>query len=297
MQLIDDSGSRQIICKELTLDHMKVAGSKLAGRIIRLLSDEPQGMHASRIAKELREHEQKIYYHTRRLIKAGILEIHHTEDSKGGTAKVLALQEPAFAVRFGKFEPYARASSIPSGQAAFLRPFIEGGKLNARIIVGSPDPHGPEQARSRDANYAIDLGLFLGTFLSTRSPPAVQLDTELRAWDQNLIIVGGPVVNRAAERINRKSPARYDFEEKAFMVKGKQYSHESIGVIAKMPNPFSKGKWILHIAGKRHTGTRAAVIALLTDFEKVCAASITIVEGVDADSDGIIDRSRIIAQA
>jgi hypothetical protein len=64
-----------------------------------------------------------------------------------------------------------------------------------------------------------------------------------------------------------------------------------------MPNPFARGKWILHIAGKRHTGTRAAIIALLSDFEEICRSSIVIVEGLDADSDGIVDRAKIILKA
>jgi hypothetical protein len=50
-------------------------------------------------------------------------------------------------------------------------------------VVGSPDPHGPERARSRDGYYGIDLGLFLGTFLYYVSDFSVKLDTEVTGDD------------------------------------------------------------------------------------------------------------------
>ena len=265
-------------------------------RILELVAQHPHGIFASHIAKQLGEHEQKVYYHTRRLLKSGVLTVHHTEDARGGTAKVLTLSAPAFALMLGKFEPLARIATYLPEQVSYLSPFIEHGRLNARIVVGSPDPHGPEQARSRDANYAIDLGVFLGTFLTSRAPPSVVLDTELRDWNQNLIIVGGPVVNKAAERINARSPARYDKEAKAFIIGNRAYSHDEVGVIAKMPNPFAKGKWILHITGKRHNGTKAAILAFLTAFEQVCRQEITIVEGLDADSDGVVDSVKFVSE-
>jgi DNA-binding transcriptional ArsR family regulator len=300
MQLIDDSGTRSVQCKELSPEDIKATTCKLAARILSLLAEHPQGMHAAQLAKSLKEHEQKVYYHTRRLLKAGIITIQRVEDTRGGTAKILSLKSGAFAVRLQEYEPLARVATYTPSHLAFLSPFIEEGRLHAKIVIGSPDPHGPEHARSRDANYAIDLGIFLGTYLSSRAPPAVLLDTELRDWGQNLIIIGGPVVNKAAERINAKSPARYDRELKAFIIKDKAYSQEEAGIIVKMPNPFAKGKWILHIAGRRSIGTRAAVLAFLTSFDKICAVPaiegthVAAVEGIDADSDGVVEDVRFI---
>src|SRR3989338_9353685 len=103
MQLINDAGNGEVICKEIALSDIKAATSPLAQKILELLAKEP--LHASRIAKELKEEEQKIYYHTRQLVKAGLLAVHHTEDSQGGLAKVLALKTPSFAVRFRPFDP------------------------------------------------------------------------------------------------------------------------------------------------------------------------------------------------
>jgi DNA-binding transcriptional ArsR family regulator len=292
MQLTDGKGA--VSCTELTPADMKATTCPLAVKILKLLAAHPQGLHAFEIAKQLKMHEQKIYYHTRRMTKAGILIVERTEDGRGGVAKILSLKTPAFALRLQEFEPMARVATYLPEHIAYLDPFIKDGKLHATIIVGSPDPHGPEHARSRDGNYAIDLALFLGTFLTTRASPAVQLDTEMRDWNQNLIIIGGPVVNKAAEKVNAKSLAPYDREVKAFMVKGKQYGSEEVGIIVKMPNPFAKGKWILHIAGRRHTGTKAAILAFLTAFDKVCKNNVIVVEGLDADSDGIIESVKIL---
>ena len=295
MQLIDDNGTKAVACVELTPEDMKATTCKLALKILKLLAEHPDGMHAAMLAKRLHEHEQKIYYHTRRLLKAGIVNIQRIEDTRGGTAKILTLKSSAFALRLQEFEPLARVATYSPTHLEYLSPFIAEGKLHAKIVVGSPDPHGPEHARGRDANYAIDLGLFLGTYLSSRASPAVLLDTELRDWGSNLIIIGGPVVNKAAERINSRSPARYDKELKAFMVENKAFNQEEVGIIVKMPNPFAKGKWILHIAGRRSIGTKAAILAFLTSFDKIAStptqggSRITIVEGVDLDSDGVIE--------
>jgi hypothetical protein len=291
MQLTDGKGT--VGCTELQPAQIKTVTSALATKILNLVAAHPRGLHAFELAKQLKMHEQKIYYHTRSMVKAGILVV-RTEEGKGGVAKILTLKTPAFALRLQEFEPMARVASYLPEHIAYLDPFIRDGKLHATIVVGSPDPHGPEHARSRDANYAIDLALFLGTFLTTRASPSVQLDTELRDWNQNLIIIGGPVVNKAAERINAKSLASYDKEVKAFMVAGNAYGAEEVGVIVKMPNPFAKSKWILHIAGRRHTGTKAAILAFLTAFDKLCKNNVNVVEGLDADSDGVVDSVKFL---
>ena len=64
----------------------------------------------------------------------------------------------------------------------------------------------------------------------------------------------------------------------------------------KCDNPFANDKKILVVAGKRYSGTRAAIIAFLKNFKEVRAGNIykrkilaKVVEGVDLDSDGIVD--------
>ncbi|TAL57427.1 MAG: S-layer protein [Nanoarchaeota archaeon] len=170
------------------------------------------------------------------------------------------------------------------------------------IIIGSPDPHGPEKARSRDGYYGIDLALFLGAFLQTAPKPNVKLDTEVKEQDlkeNNLIIIGGPIVNHVTELVNAKLPVRFD-KETHFAVKstisGKVYPNDEIGMIVKAKNPFNPEKSILVVAGKRYPGTRAAILAFTTKFQELSIGNIhqkqtlaKVVEGIDYDSDGIVD--------
>jgi hypothetical protein len=251
------------------------------------------------IAKRLHVGEQSIYYHTRKLLIAGFLIIDRVEDTRGGIAKILKLKAPSFSVLYGKM---ASASMVAQAKGnSYLHPFVDNGALDCKIVIGSPDPHGPEAARSRDAAYAVDFGLFIGMFLNSRASPSVLLDTEMRDWNQNLIIIGGPVVNKAAARINGKSPVPYNQELKLFSFGKRSFSQDEIGVIVKMPNPFFKGKWILHIVGKRYSGTRAAVLAFLQEFDEITKSKqlyngtkVSIVLGVDSDSDGVVDSVRFI---
>ncbi len=303
MLLIDQQG-QATSCAEIPPGNARALASPLATRILHLLAQESDGLHASAIAKRLREPEQKIHYHVRRLRDAGAIAIDRIEETSGAGAKVLRIAAPAIALRYASGR--AATARVKGGvgtprEEAFLAPFIANGAWDARIVVGSPDPHGPESARGRDAAYAIDLGLFFGGRAAMAPGASVQLDTELRSWNANLVIIGGPVVNKAAARLNERkdSPVAYDTERKAFRTPAGWFDAETGGVIVKMPNPFARGKWILWIAGKRHTGTRAAILAFLTAFPTVCEVARTgrhatwiAVEGVDADSDGIVDAVR-----
>jgi DNA-binding transcriptional ArsR family regulator len=296
MLLTDDQGARATSCTEVRQEGLRAMASPLSTKILKLLAAHPNGLHAAAIAQRLRETQQKIHYHAKRLRAAGVISLDRHEETSGATAKILRLQSPAIAVRYGESRPTSKRDAVTPAEERFLAPFIAQGELRARIIVGSPDPHGPESARGRDAAYAIDLGLFLGSRVRISPGPLVMLDTEARDLRQNLIIVGGPVVNKVAERVNAKSPVRYDADRKAFRAPNGWLDGETTGFIAKFPNPFAVGKWVLWIAGKRHLGTRAAILALLLDFPTVCEkaksdkeSSWLTVDGVDADSDGTID--------
>jgi DNA-binding transcriptional ArsR family regulator len=302
MLLIDqrDDGTYGVAAKELPARSLRAAGSALAGRIVETIAKSGTGMHASAVAKALDEPEQKVHYHIRRLRAVGILALDRVEESAGAATKVLRIASGAFCMRALPLEQMPRVGEMRARAAKALEPFVHDGAWNARIVVGSPDPHGPEGARSRDASYAVDLALFLGTFLVASPHQAVLLDTELGNWKQNLIIVGGPVVNKAAERVNATSPVPYDTSAKAFVSKRTRNAHasESAGIIARMQNPFSKSHTIMLLAGKRNAGTRAAVLALVRKFVRVSELlernGAVVVEGVDADSDGVVDEVKIL---
>ena len=178
--------------KELGFNQLKPLSSKLAQAILTELAKEPS--YPKALSKKLKVHEQKIYYHIRNLEKARIIDIVKKRNIGGAIANFYAIVEPAFYLKFKPFEESQKIPGIEAESNDFLEPFIEDGKLNATIIVGSPDPHGPDKARSRDGYYGIDLALFLGSFLNYVPTLNVKLDTEARIEDleNNLILIGGP---------------------------------------------------------------------------------------------------------
>ncbi len=262
----------------------------VALKILRSLAERQK--YPKEIARELKVHEQKIYYHIRQLEKKGFLRVARKEEKGGALAKLYELSSPAFFVRFGNF---AEAKRVP--RAASFKPFINNGRLDARIIVGSPDPHGPERARSRDVTFAVDLALFLGTFLTKIEVPAVAEDKNVHAHDlhSNLIIIGGPVTNKVTKMVNDRLPVRFDAKKNILSAKTKKvYKSDECGFVAKADNPFSAGRKIIVIAGKRYSGTKAAVLALMQNFEDVEKKNYMLVEGLDNDGDGEIDDVRIL---
>jgi len=281
--------------KELKPQDSKSVSTELAQKILFLLAKE--AMYPIDIAKALKVHEQKIYYHIRNLEKAGIIKVVRKETKQGATANFYALTEPAFVFKFKNFETTSKIGQIKN-ESEFLEPFIKDGKLDALIIVGSPDPHGPDKARSRDGYYGMDLALFLGTFLNYVPKFNVKLDTEVREGDfsNNLILIGGPVVNKVVEKVNSKLPIRFEEGNIRSTISNENYPQDECGLIVKTKSPFNKDKSILVVAGKRFSGTRASIIAFLKDFKKITNGNIhnpsikaKVVEGIDLDSDGIID--------
>src|SRR3989338_5889583 len=187
---------------------IKALTSKLAMHILEALAQKPS--YPKEVANQLNVHEQKVYYHIRKLEKAKLIEVEKKIQVGGTQANVYALTQPAFVVALKKFQMTKKALGTSSKD--FLEPFVENGELKATIIVGSPDPHGPEKARSRDGYYGIDFALFLGSFLNYVPNLNVKLDTEVKQEDlaNNLILIGGPIVNMITGEINNKLPIKFD---------------------------------------------------------------------------------------
>src|SRR3989344_1338447 len=82
--------------KEIKPEDAGTVSSELAHKILNLLAKEP--MYTIDIAKSLKVHEQKVYYHIRNLEKAGIIKIVKKETKHGATANFYALTEPAFVI-------------------------------------------------------------------------------------------------------------------------------------------------------------------------------------------------------
>ncbi|MBI2546253.1 S-layer protein [Candidatus Woesearchaeota archaeon] len=288
--------------KEVTYKQLKPLTSELAHKILLELAKSPS--YPIALAKKLGVHEQKVYYHIRNLEKARIVQVVKTDSVHGAAANFYGLVEPAFVIAYKEFQEALKLEEPVS--YSLLEPFIENGQLNAAIIVGSPDPHGPEKARSRDGYYGIDFALFLGSFLNTIQGLNVKLDTEARTEDlqKNIILIGGPVVNSVTASLNMKMPIRFNKENNWSIystVSNKEYHSDEAGIIVKMKNPFNKKKFALIIAGKRHSGTRAVMIAFIKHFKEIAKGNkfndkvfAKIIEGIDLDSDGIVDEIEIV---
>lgn len=304
---VEEEGEEQKVYESLLVKDPKIftiLSTELAQKILGILSKQPSS--AMDVARKLKQHEQKIYYHFRNLEKAGLIKMIKTEERVGAIAKIYAARYPVVSFKLFDGIKVSGLKTRPN-EVKFFEPFIEDGGLNALIVVGSPDPHGKYGAQASDGVAAIDIALLLGHLTRTSPLPNYKLDTEMKEADfknNNLILVGGPKANTAVDRVNKSMPIYFDYHREWNIVSqfSKQvYVEDDIGILAKMKNPFNDKKHILVIAGKRFKGTRAGILALLKKLSEVekgnrfdSSVIVKIVQGIDRDSDGKIDDVRFL---
>ncbi|MBI4021100.1 MAG: hypothetical protein HY369_02565 [Candidatus Aenigmarchaeota archaeon] len=257
------------------------------------------------VAKQLGIHEQKVYYYIKKFKAANLLKEVGKEQRHGTVARFYQVRDSVFGVRVGPGEGTEIRLSSP-GRIRALDPFIKDGRLNARIVVGSPDPHGPFKARASDACCAIDLALFLGSLTDGKSLPNYRLDVELRERDVkgNLIVIGGPTVNMITQRINDSLPILFDLKGEIKIISRlsrREYADDENGIISVTENPFDPTGKVLLLAGKRFPGTRSAVLGFINNTDKVLAGNkfdpslvSRVVKGYDIDGDGIVDSAELL---
>ncbi len=280
---------------------LKIIDHPIRLEILKMLAKKP--MYPAEIAKKMKLHEQKIYYHIKQMTNSGILEVVEKEEIRGTVAKRLAPKYLNFAFTLSK--NWKRLDNLIEKKDPdilnFFNPFIIDKELNADIVVGSPDPHGPHKARARDGHYAIDLALFLGQYaIADDFSTKLDVDIDLKQ-SKNLILVGGPVTNLLVNKINDFLPTKFSDKKPWGIVSKKQtYTEESIGLISRIPNPYNPEYFIMVIAGIRFIGTKAAVIGL-SKFTKQVIHRYTgqkefhcIVQGFDLDGDGKIDNIEVL---
>ncbi|MGB9577176.1 MAG: helix-turn-helix domain-containing protein [Candidatus Norongarragalinales archaeon] len=263
-------------------------------RILRALACEPK--YPAQLAKEMGEQVQTLYYHVRLLQRAGLVKLVEYEEKGGALAKKYAVAADGLALVLNDsaWKPFlARTQKPPS----FFKPFVSGGVFDGKMVVGSPDPHGPFRMRGSDL-CAAEIAMVLGAFASF-SFPLYLLDTEVRESHrkQNLLLVGGPKVNLLVAEANPFLPVRFNksFSGVESDLSGKRYS-ENVGVIELVESPFNRMRKLLLVGGLNHSGTRAAVLAIakhLSEVEKGNSRSSSVfarvVEGFDEDGDGVVD--------
>jgi len=292
---------------------LKMILNKLSWRILALLNKK--AMYPLEVARELGIHEQKVYYHIRKLERSGAIKIEREEKKKGAIAKYYRTVSSAFGIEFSDgYRPMQRPSLIAANQQIhdFFEEFIdEDGAFDGKIVVGSPTPHGPFKTSARDGHYAAQLTFFLGEFTKMPSEFAIKLDVDVKAEKEeknNLILVGGPGTNLLTQELNDYLPIRFSMQSSAQgylfggLVSQKTsvvYTSDVAGLVAKIPNPWDPTKRIIVIAGNKAVGTKACVLSLTNFWQKTIhgykkkedfAAAI---QGFDLDGDGKVDSIEI----
>ena len=292
---------------------LKAVLGNLSWEILQLLSEKE--MYPMEIARKLKMHEQKIYYHIRKLIKAGAITVVKEEEKKGAVAKYYKPTFPAMGIElpFGykKINNF-QISKIDEKMKQFLKPIIKNGVFNGKIVVGSPDPHGPFKAKARDGHYAAYLAFFLGQIAALPENFPIKLDVDVKVEKEessNLILVGGPGTNLITQELNEFLPIRFNMmpSNHGFLLGGlasektlKVYPADNMGLIAKIPNPWNNKNWVIILAGNKTIGTKACVLAItkfcektLTNFDDDGKFAV-VIQGFDLDGDGKVDSIEVL---
>ena len=280
--------------------------SPLAWRIMQELAKSPDYPNA--LAERLKVHEQKIYYHVRRLEAAGLLEVLREEPKRGASARILAPTAEAFAIVLkGRGNPVASPMLPHAGVVArFLEEFTRDGVFDGSIVVGSPYTHGPFNTTARDSPYAVELGFFLGRLFAPRKGLVVRLDTEVKALGpgkEDMILVGGPVANIITMDVNPHLAVNFDWKQVWRMESSRTrrpYADEQVGLIAKVKNPWAPSRVIVLLSGLHAVGTMAAILGLTRFADEVLDGFAPgedfyrVVAGQDRDGDGRLDAVSIL---
>ena len=315
--LLQDDGNTQGV-KEISImqdaQKLKMILGKLSWKILTMLSEKE--MYPLEIARQLGIHEQKVYYHVRKLAKAGAIKVEKEEKKKGATAKYYKTISPAFGIEFPKGYKKIQSISLLSMDEQlqrFFKEFVNGeGVLEGKIVVGSPRPHGPFKTSARDGHYAAHLALFIGQFAKMPTDFAIKLDVDVKVEKEeknNLILFGGPGTNLLTQEINEYLPIRFNMHssDQGFLLGGlsskktlRVYTADVVGVIAKIVNPWDKTKRIVILAGNKAVGTKACVLALTNFWKKTLQEYrdddifATVIQGFDLDGDGKVDSIEVM---
>lgn len=309
--LLQEHGNSQE-AKEISIvndsQKLKMMLGGLSWRILTLLSNKE--MYPLEVARQLGMHEQKVYYHIRKLARVGAITVTREEKKKGATAKYYKTVSPAFGIEFPSgYRPIQNLCtlSVDKQLQDFFKEFISNGVFDGKIVVGSPQPHGPFKTSARDGHYAAHLALFLGQFARMPEEFVVKLDVDVKVEKEeknNLLLVGGPGTNLLTQEVNEYLPIKFIMQssEQGFMLGGlsskktlRVYTSDDSGLIAKIINPWDSTKRIVVIAGNKAVGTKACVLALTNFWKKTLQkykgedTFAVVVHGFDLDGDGKVD--------
>lgn len=287
-------------------ERLGALSSPLAWRILQELARSPD--YPSALAARLKVHEQKVYYHVRRLEAAGFLRVVREEARQGAAARILAPTAEAFAVVLkGRGTPMPAPALLRSGPVAeFLKPFSRRGVFHGSIVIGSPYPHGPFLTTARDSPYAVELGLFLGRLFALPKTPIVRLDTEVKAAGEShesMVLVGGPVANIITADINPRLAVAFDWKQVWRMESSRtrrSYADEQVGLLAQVRSPWNPEAVVVLLSGLHYAGTHASILALTRFADEALDGFepgrdfYRVVAGEDRDGDGRLDAVAVL---
>jgi DNA-binding transcriptional ArsR family regulator len=315
--LLHEEGKTQKV-KEIAIvedpQKLKMMLNTLSWKILVMLSEKE--MYPLEIAKKLGIHEQKVYYHIRKLARAGAITVAREAEKKGAIAKYYKTVSPAFGIELPhEYRTIQRLPLVGLDEQVqkFFKEFIgEDGTFEGKIVVGSPLPHGPFKTSARDGHYASHLTFFLGQFAKVPEEFAIKLDVDVKAEKEeknSLILVGGPGTNLLTQELNEYLPIRFNMQpsEQGFLFGGlvsrktsAVYTADAVGLIAKIVNPWDKTKRVIVLAGNKAVGTKACVLALTNFWKKTLRgyhgedAFATVLQGFDLDGDGKVDSIEVL---
>ena len=279
--------------------NLSTATSDMAWKILQALDEKP--MYPNDLAKKLKIHEQKIYYHINKMLDAGLIEVIREESRHGAICRFFAPTSKAFGFEFknGETEIKINQNHMNPHLKDFFYEFVKDGVFNGSIVVGSPMPHGPYLTTAKDGHFVAHLGIFLGNFCSLTNRFVVKLDTEVKAeesYKRNMILIGGPVTNMVFADLNESLKKRFEWK-RSWVITSKEnsYGGESDALIAKITNPWDETKKIIIFAGAHRQATKSCIIAMTQHYEKILKNFnknkdfYIVLRGLDRDGDGKID--------
>lgn len=244
--------------KELDESGLNAISSGIRRDIIKRASSRK--LTVSEIIEEMDIDRQTAYYHLGKLQETGLL------NSEGSRPKSYEAEKSAY-----YFKPdFVKPNDSPlmlENVPDILQGFVENRKINTRLVVGAPYPHGEYNRRHKTAYKAGELSTVLGNYGRKRNQ-IIYTDTELNENKKELplIAIAGPLVNTFSAELNSKMPAKFTEDHDKIITENRTYSGDGTGFVTRKE---IDGKLRMVVAGLFGLGTSAAIEALASRPEEL----------------------------
>nr|EGQ40929.1 MAG: bacterial regulatory protein, arsR family [Candidatus Nanosalinarum sp. J07AB56] len=271
--------------ESLTQTELKALADPNRLEMMERLAEEPR--YASELGRELNLDEQTAHYHFEKLKDADLIERVEQRDVSGGMASFYR-PRTSLHIDLGNEDEEFRPPEGTDSYREFLGDSVDGSELELSVVVGAPEPHGPDQVKARDGHLAGRAGFVLGRHFSSQGLEVVK-DTDGYGGDR--LVIGGPRTNMEAERLQDRfgfefaSTGRYKY---SLQTPEETYTSKKVGVVASSsgePNAFL-------LAGVGYGGTLASLEAFesLPQLDvNLSGDTMVVFEGLDMDGDGQVD--------